>query len=89
MDDKVYKVIDTRADWIEVFGSWWNPELKNICLKYNVSIQDVEYWYNNKDYEKVSKLLNNVWNNAPDSPIIHLIPGWGILCELCSERGVL
>ena len=35
------------------------------------------------------KYLNGVWQNAPDKPWIHEIPGWGLLCDLCSEGYVL
>jgi len=28
------------------------------------------------------------WEHAPDRPEIHIIKGWGILCDLCSEQWV-
>ena len=29
------------------------------------------------------------WDAAPDQPHIHGIPGWSLLCDLCSESHVL
>ena len=34
-------------------------------------------------------VLQTVWNNAPDTPGLHDIPGWNVLCDLCSEQYVL
>lgn len=34
-------------------------------------------------------IFQEVWNNAPDSPSLHYIPSWNILCDLCSESYVL
>lgn len=28
------------------------------------------------------------WESAPNKPEIHFIPGWGVLCDLCSEQWV-
>ena len=38
----------------------------------------------NKD-KKLIELFNSAWAAAPDSGEIHLIPGWNVLCDLCSE----
>jgi hypothetical protein len=32
-----------------------------------------------------SYLLEATWAALPDSPFIHQIPGFGVLCDLCSE----
>lgn len=34
-------------------------------------------------------VFETVWDDAPDSPHIHSWTGWGRLCDLCSERGVI
>lgn len=38
----------------------------------------------NKD-KRLIELFNSAWAAAPDSGEIHLIPGWHVLCDLCSE----
>lgn len=38
---------------------------------------------------KLFKYLQGAWETAPDDPSIHKIPGWDILCDLCSEVDVL
>lgn len=41
------------------------------------------------DGETLARYFNMAWWNAPDDYTIHLIPGWGVLCDLCSEEHVL
>ncbi len=38
----------------------------------------------NKDKRAID-LFNSAWAAAPDSGEIHLLPGWNVLCDLCSE----
>jgi hypothetical protein len=35
------------------------------------------------------RYLNAAWGAAPDHPGIHGIPGWHVLCDLCSEEWCL
>lgn len=42
----------------------------------------------NRNYERLLTYLNAFWAAAPDQPYIHSIPGWGALCDLCSENWV-
>lgn len=37
---------------------------------------------------EISRWFNQLWAVAPDQPWIHGIPGWGTLCDLCSETWV-
>lgn len=39
-----------------------------------------------EDYERMNYILNEAWWCAPDDPRIRRIPGWGVLCDLCSEH---
>lgn len=32
------------------------------------------------------RILNDAWWNVPSKPEIHQIPGWSVLCDLCSEN---
>lgn len=34
----------------------------------------------------IARYLNRAWGAAPDNISIHSIPGWGKLCDLCSEE---
>lgn len=38
-----------------------------------------------EDSEEVHHLLEELWWAAPDVSDLHFIPGWGALCDLCSE----
>ncbi len=38
---------------------------------------------------KLAGYFQAAWGTAPDSPSIHYIPKWNILCDLCSEEYVL
>lgn len=38
----------------------------------------------NKD-ERFVGILDFAWAALPDSGEIHLLPGWNVLCDLCSE----
>jgi hypothetical protein len=42
-----------------------------------------------KKDDRLSSIFEEAWGNAPDSPHIHYIPSWNILCNLCSEAYVL
>ncbi len=41
-----------------------------------------------KDHETAHNILEEAWAAAPDSSKIHGWPGWGALCDLCSEYWV-
>jgi len=38
---------------------------------------------------RLANYFAGTWYNAPDVPGLHEIPGWELLCDLCSEVGVL
>lgn len=42
----------------------------------------------NKNWYRLLRYINAAWAAAPDDPSIHRIPGWGVLCDLCSEEWV-
>jgi hypothetical protein len=35
----------------------------------------------------VKGILDSVWQNAPESGLVHLIPAWDILCQLRGLNG--
>lgn len=42
----------------------------------------------NKD-PRLLELFNRTWSAAPDDGRIHLLDGWNVLCDLCSEGYLL
>jgi hypothetical protein len=38
-----------------------------------------------KDIRGCVSVLHDAWFNAPDQPWIRSIPGWMVLCDLCSD----
>ena len=38
---------------------------------------------------ELARYFSAAWAAAPDNRSIHSIPSWGVLCDLCSESGVL
>ena len=38
---------------------------------------------------EISQAFHEAWFNAPDKEWIHSIPGWSVLCDLCSEDHLL
>ena len=47
--------------------------------------EDLEQAKTNMNWQRITSYLNAFWIHAPDEQWIHTIPGWGALCELCSE----
>lgn len=41
-----------------------------------------------KDHETLGNLLSATWFGIPESMGAHSIPGFGVLCDLCSENWV-
>lgn len=50
---------------------------------------DVIHDYKDHRNPALARYFQATWMTAPDDPEIHHIPGWGVLCDLCSEEYVL
>ena len=46
--------------------------------------EDIERCLRERDV-KMYSYCHAAWDLAPDVPGLHEIPGWGVLCDLCSE----
>ena len=76
---------------------WWKSlddnyaDIYSICRSYlkPEELEQVKQSYKDRDGLALHHLFELAWWNAPDSRHIHEIPGWGVLCELCSESEVL
>ena len=81
---------------------WWHHYNKNlddlidIVVKYadendigdNDAVQQMKEWGESKTYsETLFSYLNNAWFFAPEDGC-RKIPGWFVLCDLCSESWV-
>lgn len=74
--------------WFTVDAYW--DQLYAILAKFlpSETLEHADTYRLNKD-SKISSLFNDAWFNAPDNRSIHYIPGWHILCDLCSESYLL
>ena len=92
----------TRDEWWQSLSEHW-PNLLSILHRYigmddlesidgKLTVEprsvEIETMKLNKNPDLI-RYLNAAWWNAPDKPWIHNIPGWGILCDLCSEEYLL
>jgi len=76
-----YKITATKAE--------------DLCKEIRESIKDkgdprvlFEQYLLNRNTEMVG-LLNEVWFGMPESQSVRMAPGFGVLCDLCSEAWVL
>ena len=74
--------------WQIVDANW--ADLYNILATYlpKEELSKADNLRLNKDRELVD-LFDDAWFAAPDHKSIHDIPGWHVLCNLCSEAHVL
>ncbi len=91
---KQYSYPETKEQWWSLVDRFW-PELFSIVVTYNppsINGQKTPLYIgalkNNKDAE-LAEIFSQAWGRAPDDGYIHLIPGWDVLCDLCSESYVL
>ena len=89
--EKVYeKYPETPEEWWNIFNEWYEPELLNIISRYLIEsdVNKFKTAKDNNDWNVAVSVMNRAWFNAPDCMGIHSIPGWGVLCDLCSESAV-
>ena len=51
-------------------------------------VEEIKVLKNNKD-SHLARYFSAAWMAAPDRPGIRNIPGWFVMCDLCSEEYVL
>lgn len=79
----------TKEDWITLCVDNWHNLYKIIGM-YNINnTVKAALLFREEKWKDLATILNQTWENAPDSPHIYKIPAWGILCDLCSERYLL
>ena len=78
-------IIKSVEDWWKAVDDNWY-DIHNIIHCYDEEEANDAYdAMKDRDWEILHHCLNTAWFNAPDSRHIHEIPGWSVLCELCSE----
>lgn len=86
-----YSYPKTAEEWWNNVDTYWD-KLYDILARFIppevLKEKDPDKLRLNKDTDLL-RLFNDAWWNAPDSPSIHYIPGWSVLCDLCSESYVL
>ena len=78
-----------KEEYWHIVDQHW-PDLINIIFMYAPEmVNAAEKARLEQDAWVITDAFNMAWGNAPDSPHIHYIPSWHILCDLCSESYVL
>lgn len=72
-----------------IVNEYWE-ELSDIVLRFvpDANQKELDDLKNSKD-AFLTHFFQDAWKSSPDDGKIHLIPAWGVLCDLCSEIGVL
>jgi hypothetical protein len=71
--------------------SWWKLLddsfffIEKIIARFTDRHHEAVYAKDGRDHEKLVEIMNEAWWKASDTNKILDIPGWGILCDLCSE----
>jgi hypothetical protein len=77
-----------EAWWRAVDGNW--NDLEAIVEKYASNlIEQLDRAHERCDGMAIVRIFNAAWFAAPDDPSIRDMPGWLLLCDLCSEADVL
>lgn len=80
--------IETPNDWWSVLDKNWVHIVKILDMYLPIRDADVLSAKESRDHAKLLRYLNDAWYVAPDIHEIHKIPGWTVLCDLCSEDWV-
>jgi hypothetical protein len=87
-------------EWWDVLQAWW-PEIVAIWKQFipiydyyldkttQTPLDEVLLNMRRKRDPELEKYCHQAWLAAPDNGSIHAIPGWNVLCDLCSEANVL
>lgn len=80
-----YEYPKTTEEYWNIVDTYWD-KLYNILVRFlpKEKLAQADHLRLVKDPQLIS-LFNDSWWNAPDSLSIHSIPGWEVLCDLCSE----
>jgi hypothetical protein len=92
-------MIQNQSDWWNLVNENWSnlsaimarnlpmagyEDIDHKILTHPLYIE-VDKLKQDHDWETLSRYFQAAWAAAPDESWIHSIPGWGVLCDLCSE----
>ena len=89
-----WKLLDGQwANIIDIFqrcgapldSEAWNDASGELVFHDRTLLGTLEHTKDERDHETMHNMLELCWSAAPDKPYIHQWPGWGHLCDLCSE----
>ncbi len=96
-----YKYPTTYNEYWNTVDEYW-PQLLNLFARFlpthlpkEENSWEIEYthiiaeMYRRNKNPKILNLFNRTWSSAPDDGHIHLLGGWSVLCDLCSESYLL
>ena len=66
---------------IEMIISRFSPKFEQDLVAFHKACK-------NRDPNRLIRVMHEAWFNAPDKPFLHTVPGWGDMCDLCSEEWV-
>jgi hypothetical protein len=77
-----------KEEYWQFVDQYWE-KLANIIRMFAPDQVELAREYAEKNDPRIANIFEESWGNAPDDISIHTIPGWSILCNLCSESYVL
>lgn len=85
-----YKYAQTAQQWWDILKDWWD-EITAIWYKFipDTPSPEILLAARKRRDPALVRFCHVAWMNAPDNGTIHAIPGWEVLCDLCSECHVL
>ena len=80
---------ETREEYF-FLAERFQDELFNIITDFSGRDNAEEFLlFLNERSNSIASIFHQAWRDAPDKPWIHSIPGWHVLCDLCSEDYIL
>jgi len=77
-----------EPNWIVPGGRFYGLNISGIYEKLQEEALEQFEEYIRSRNRKIHSMFSQAWWRAPDRPEIHDIPGWDVLCDLCSEDWV-
>jgi hypothetical protein len=75
----------TNEEWMELLAAN-QLDLNNIVARFcPLRLEFFASACVDKNIRAAGEILQSAWEAAPDEPWIHKIPGWYVLCDLCTE----
>lgn len=70
-----FLLADQERNITRILGSYLNQK----------ELRRADKAFAERNMKEAWRCLQTAWERAPDSPWIHQVPGWSLLCDLCSD----